>query len=491
MPDLIKRSPQEVSAALEQHRLRPGNEQRDYDDAMPAGLVFKQHPPAGDTATTWSPVDVWYSIGPHPRVDSLRVPPVLGLDLAHATDSLRRVGFARGHVDTSIVVRATGAVADQSPPPGTRRHRGDAVDLTIAVAPKRVRVPDIVRLSRDSAESRLASAGLGVGAVTLVATRDLGQGIVTQSPAGDTFADSGSLVDLVENRPPEERTVEVPDLTGLTLAGASQALRRDSLFLGDVRQPGTRYVDEVVSQKPPARSRAFLHTAVDVTLGSDTTTVLLEVPDVLSLSVDSARRVVIGRGFTSVSIRSERDSVTSASVVVAQNPPGGRFVNPDFLVSVVVAIPAVPPVPDVRGLHPDDAEAAVTVRGLRLVIVDRVRALRLSPAVIVQSPAPPSPPQSDVVSVVIEIPVVPPVAAAAVLGLAVVGGAAGHTIRRKLLQGSIRLDPDFSSRLGPDSVAADSLIKGSLTLRVEVQEVPLEGTKPDGSLIKSWRPRDG
>jgi beta-lactam-binding protein with PASTA domain len=73
---------------------------------MPAGLVFKQHPPAGDTATTWSPVDVWYSIGPHPRVDSLRVPPVLGLDLARATDSLRRVGFERGHVDTSIVLKA-------------------------------------------------------------------------------------------------------------------------------------------------------------------------------------------------------------------------------------------------------------------------------------------------------------------------------------------------------------------------------------------------
>jgi hypothetical protein len=257
-------------------------------------------------------------------------------------------------------------------------------------------------------------------------------------------------------------------------------------------------------QTPALRQPRVLYTAADVTLGSrDSMIALLEVPYVLSLPIDSARLVVVGRGFTRVSIRSERDSVTSASVVVAQDPPGGRFVNPDFLVSIVVAIPALP-VPDVRGLHPDDAEAAVTVRGLRLVIVDRVKALRFSPAVIVQSPAPPSPAQTDAVSVVVAIPLVPPGPAAAVFGVAVVG-AAGYTIRRKRLleeekerkkrkeppADPIRLDPSVSSRLGPDSVAPDSLIKGSLMLRVEVKEQPPDGRTPDGSLIKTWRPRDG
>jgi hypothetical protein len=64
-------------------------------------------------------------------------------------------------------------------------------------------------------------------------TRDLA-GHRTQSPRGNTR--TRSLVDLVENRL-EERTVEVP--ISLADAGGRQpALRRDNLFLGDVRTTG-------------------------------------------------------------------------------------------------------------------------------------------------------------------------------------------------------------------------------------------------------------
>jgi beta-lactam-binding protein with PASTA domain len=105
VPDLFRKTPQQVAADLKRHKLRPGKESRDYSDDVAPGLVFRQHPPPGadGEVLAGTMVDVWYSVGPHPQPPSLVIPSVVGLALREAGDSLRRVGLGIGHVDRIVV----------------------------------------------------------------------------------------------------------------------------------------------------------------------------------------------------------------------------------------------------------------------------------------------------------------------------------------------------------------------------------------------------
>jgi beta-lactam-binding protein with PASTA domain len=509
VPDLFRLTPQEVPAALERYQLRQGETTRDYSDDVPSGRVFRQHPQAGAEAITWSTVDIWYSTGSHPPATEVTVPSVVGLSLREAVDSLRRVGLRPGHIDRFVAMGARGSVVDQTPDAGKSVHRDESVDLTVAVAPSRVRVPSVVGLPRSAAEDSLKAAGLGVGAVTLISVRDQNEVIVRQLPVARTPADSGSLVDLVENRRPETRMVRVPDVTGLTIADAANTLRSDSLFLGAVLRPGVDPVDRIASQNPAAESDAYMHTAVDVTLGSadsaGSTVDLLEVPDVLNLPSDSARRVLVERGFTRLSFRSEGGALISGSVVVAQDPSGGDFASPGLLVSLVTGPPARPPVlvPGLITLNPDMARDVAAVRGLQMVVGDEIRRLRLTAVVLTQEPEQGSPlPPGNAVTVTVAIPVVPPVAVA-IAGAAVVFAGVGQTIRGKVRekpeqkkqdkpdQGGIELDPEPGiPTITLDDPSSGRLIQKWLTFRIEVSEGLVGPDALEVSLIKSWKPRD-
>lgn len=517
VPDLYRNTPGQVSAALEKFRLRPGHSARDYSDDVAAGLVYRQHPPPGTVLLTGDSVDVWYSIGPHPQPPTIVVPAVIGLPLRTAVDSLRRAGLFPGHLDRFVQPRGNGNVVDQKPGPGSRMHRGDSVDLAIAVAPRAVKVPSVTGLTRSAAEDSLRRVGLGVGAVTLVAITDMPQVIVRQSPPGGQAADSGTLVDLVENRPPETRRVRVPDLSGLSLDAADSALRGATLFLGTVFRPTVTANDRVVRQTPPAGTSAFLHTAVDVTLGSDGSGLpLIEVPDVTTLRTDSAQRVLVNRGFTRLSISNPGGDLTSTSVVLDQDPRGGEFVNPSRVVSLVAGAPAPAPepVPNLVGMDPDFAGSVAATRGLQVAVGARLRRWRLSSVVMAQAPAPPAlPPPDRTLTVTVAIPVVPPLPAA-VIGAGLLFGM-GTTLprvnrwrkgrrteqrepRKPADTDDTSLDPpglSIETRTDEPTIAAgepssSGLVRASIVVRIDVTSEPVDATAPPGSLVKSWKPHD-
>jgi beta-lactam-binding protein with PASTA domain len=517
VPDLFRKTPQQVAADLKRHKLRPGKESRDYSDDVAPGLVFRQHPPPGadGEVLAGTMVDVWYSVGPHPQPPSLVIPSVVGLALREAGDSLRRVGLGIGHVDRIVVPGIRDRVVEQKPVAGSGAHRGDSVDVSVGIAPRTVKVPQVTGLARSVAEDSLKAAGLGVGRVILVSVNDQAEVIVRQQPAAGAPADSGSFVDLVENRHPETRMTRVPDLTGRSTAEADSVLRGDSLILGIVRRPGESAVDRVAGQEPVPGNDVHMYSAVDVTLGVETGTALVELPDVRGLTADSARVVLVNRGFNRLSFRAGGGALTSGSVVLTQDPPGGEFANPELLVILLTGAEPPPPepVPHLVGLDPAVARGATVVRGLQMVILDRVRRWRLTSVVMTQVPAPPLPPPPDnTVVVTLAIPIVPPVVAAITGGVLVLG--AGFTARdrirtrkqererrRKEQERERRKDGDSSGvkltrqvggpEITSDQPASQGLIRASLILRLDVTEELIDGEALAGSLIKSWKPRDG
>ncbi len=155
VPNLQQYTPSMVATALKRARLRPGASARDYSDEVPAGHVFRQDPPATKEVATNTSVDVWYSIGPHPVVNTLRVPSVVGLTLAEAADSLRHAKLQPGHVDSLTRRGAGGTVVHQAPQAGQPAHQNDLVDLTIATQPSQAAVPLVTGMSRRVAQRTL------------------------------------------------------------------------------------------------------------------------------------------------------------------------------------------------------------------------------------------------------------------------------------------------------------------------------------------------
>ena len=498
VPNIYGSTRRMAAAMLEKNWLRLGKESSDYSDKYAGGLVSWQSRAPTSEVATFTTVDVTYSIGPHPVRATIAVPAVVGLTLTAATDSLMRVGLRAGH--TAYLTRrgALAKVVLQAPEEGDSVHLNDAVDLTIAIAPKQVVVPNVNRLTRQDAQQRLAGVGLGVGTVTLVVRSGIDTGIVAQKPEPPATADSGSLVDLVENRPPDLRRVIVPNLVGRDSTTAASILSRDSLALGDVLRPAVNAVNRVVDQRPTPGDSAFMHTPVTVVLGTTSPNQLVtktRIPPVVTLTLDSAHRLLASAGFTHLSISGEGGTVTSSSIVQSQLPGGNDFADPSALVSLVVQTRLSPlPVPKLIGLRTVEAQTATEVDGLHLVVKDRLRRLRLHDAVVRQSPDPGFPRRPDSsVDVAVEIPVLPPLAAA-LLGFGVVAGAGGAAVkvapkRTPRPRGSnIVLDPVITkpTRFALNDGGRSTLIRNALTLRFGQDWSPwhLKVQREGGSIVK-------
>lgn len=504
VPDLYRSTPNMVSAALERSRLNPGKVGSDYSDDVPRGRVFRQVPVAGEEVPTYTEVAVWYSIGPHPPAPTFSVPRVVGLELAEASDSLRRSGFRVGGVTFLSRRGAERKVVHQSPGEGEPAHRNDAVDLTITTPPPSVSVPSVIGLTRDAARQRLERVGLSVGQYTLVVLENRALGIVSQTPRAGAEADSGALVDLVENRQPEVRRVPVPNLSGKTVAASDSALRSVSLILGDVLRPGVNALDRVIDQRPRPGESVFMHSAVMIALGAEADPPperMIRIPGVVNLTVDSARRMLSDSGFTRISIGSGRESLTSASIVESQTPAAGTFVTPGTLVSLVAqAPPPLPPMPNLVGQRRQVARIAAELDSLRMIVVSEARSFRLHDEVVRQYPAARQPRRPDkTVDVFVEIPFIPPLAAA-ILGIGVVGGVGGESVRRlrrrnrvKRPASGVTLKP-ITGEPAPPVLHAEggggSLIKASFTLHFGVESSPTTLEVEGDSLVKPEKESD-
>lgn len=494
VPDLNGRTPSMVASALKQAGLSPGDATRDYSDEIPEGKVFRQHPPAETEVLTGSKVSVWYSIGPHPQKPSIIVPAIIGLSPKEAADSLKRVGLIPGHVDYVIRPDASGTVTYQSPSEGNAAHANDPIDFTVANPPSRITVPDVTGLSRADAEATLNREGLAVGRVRLVAIPNRDTTIIKQSPSAKSLVDSGTMVDLVENRPAEDRRVTVPDLSGKTLFDAASKLRLDSLLLGEVVRLGRDSSDIVSAQRPPPGQSVFVNTQVNIALGRGAAGASVVVPPVVNLSVDSAQLILKHAGFTKISMSGKGELLTSLSIVESQSPIAGTLTAPDVLVSLVTRQPPPPlPVPRLIGRTPEEARTIAEFDNLRVRVTSEARGFRFDDRVVNQNPMPLAQrPADNTIDVSVEVPLLSPIAAIVLL-IAVVG--MGWLATQKLFSphppapagSTVVLVPVVKEARAPvlSTDSHESLISAGYALRFDVISDPVTAEVPDEAIIKS------
>jgi serine/threonine-protein kinase len=130
-------------------------------------------------------------------------------------------------------------------------------------------VPDIVGFDLADALSAIKEAGFKQGEV-VEKESDLAQGtVLSQIPSGSSVAKSGDAVDLVISK---ITSVEVPALTGNTLAAAKKALVEAGLSLGKVTEKvNSLKAGTVIDQSLEAGKYADIEAAIDLVVASSKT----------------------------------------------------------------------------------------------------------------------------------------------------------------------------------------------------------------------------
>jgi len=183
--------------------------------------------------------------------DDGRVPAVVGLPFDGAVAALEKAGFhgVRGETRYHRTV-ARDAILQQDPPAGSLQKRGIDITLAVSGGQRSATVPDVVGTSLQQARVAIENAGFQFGP-TIERTSDQPRGAVTGSePAAGEVIPLPAVVRIAISRGPA--TLQVPDLTGRTVADARSTLEQLGLRLGAVSRDTSSLQPEntILSQFP-------------------------------------------------------------------------------------------------------------------------------------------------------------------------------------------------------------------------------------------------
>ena len=193
---------------------------------QPLDQVIDQDPNAGEEAEDGSTVTLEVSNGP----GTVRVPSVAKLPQEQAIDDLQDVDLKVTTEPQSSDEVREGFAIRTVPRAGEEVERDTRVTLFVSTGPEQITVPDVVGLSRESAEARLSAEGFGVGVQEQESEEAEGQ-VIAQSPEGSSRVDRGTTVTITVSTGIQQ--VGVPDVTGLPPREAEGQIR--SVGLSSVR----------------------------------------------------------------------------------------------------------------------------------------------------------------------------------------------------------------------------------------------------------------
>ncbi|WP_406015201.1 Stk1 family PASTA domain-containing Ser/Thr kinase [Streptomyces sp. NBC_00984] len=249
-----------------------------------------------------------------------RVPSLLGQTEKNAERRLSDVGLdlkgvERAYSDT--VER--GKVISSDPDSGARVRGNDAVTLVVSRGPEIVKVPDVQDLSLADARRELKKAGLVPGMVTKEFSEETARGdVIRTDPVAGTGRHPDSAVALVVSK---GAPVDVPDVTGLSVADATAALKDEGLkakVLPD-RVNSAEDAGDIARQSPGEGTEAAEGDTVELTVSDGPR--MIDVPDVTGKDVDEATSELKDAGFE---VKVDRPFLSFSDTIASQSVDGGK-----------------------------------------------------------------------------------------------------------------------------------------------------------------------
>ena len=353
VPNVVSLSSDDAKKTISETGLKVGDVQTKHSNDVSVGHVISQNPTSGTMVEKGTSIKLVVSLGKE-SARNVVVPDLRGMTRKEAERILENAGLKSdylGEVESSSV--EPGCVVKQSAEPGSDVAEGSVISFSVAAAPSKVTVPDLIGESRKAAEKELSNAGL-VGVYDgEIESGSVEPGCVaSQSIDPGTKVEKGTKVSFEIASEPVS-TVTVPDLEGMSWSDAKSTLQSVGLKAdwtgdsdGDVTYqdvaPGTT-VDE--------------GTTVTVTLTAPAPQV--SVPKVEGLTWDKAKEALEESGLYADS------TGASDGIVVKQAPKAGDSVDEGSTVTVTLDKNAKVSVPDVVGMSVESAREALDEAGLK------------------------------------------------------------------------------------------------------------------------------
>jgi eukaryotic-like serine/threonine-protein kinase len=200
-----------------------------------------------------------------------------------------------------------------------------------------VQVPSVVGLTEQQARAKLGDAGFDPSVSDRVYDATVAADhVVSQDPAGNSFADSGSQVTFVLSL--GTRPTKVPFLTGQTRQQAETALQNAHLEGVFQKVDSDQPANTVVSTSPPGGQQVPRGSQVVVKISKGPQ----KVPDVVGMQQDQAEQTLRDHGFVPVPVPSSSDAPQGQ--VIQQVPGAGSPQPQGTQVTIVVSNgPSSPP----------------------------------------------------------------------------------------------------------------------------------------------------
>ncbi|WP_040802221.1 Stk1 family PASTA domain-containing Ser/Thr kinase [Nocardia concava] len=227
--------------------------------------------------------------------------------------------------------------------------------------PDQVAVPDVANQNYQLAQRDLEKAGFTV-AIQQKNDPKVAQGnVIATQPLGGSRVAKGSTVTLQVSLGPQ--LVPVPKLAGLTQQQAEQTLNSQGLRLNPDIKKQTSSVEEkdkVVAQSPDGGQKIDSDGQVTITIGTGPDKV--RVPDVVGQSIDVAQSTLQDTAGLKVTVQ-EVPNNQPKGTVIATSPAAGTQADRGSNITVQVSSGDQLTMPDLRGMTPAQAIAALQQKG--------------------------------------------------------------------------------------------------------------------------------
>lgn len=230
----------------------------------------------------------WFSFGSNKKTteatteevteeEKVKMIDVVGLSEKAADKDLKEAGFTNyKFVEENSVDVKEGYVISQNVEYGTEITKDTEIIITVSAGAEEISVTDVKGMDEDDAYAALEAQGLKPSrSYKFDEEVEEGKAISTDPKAGSS-AKAGDSIVIYISQGEEEKTVEVPDLAGLTETAAKGSLESNKLTVGNVTYEFNSDVEsgKVIRQSVAAKTEVKEGTTVDIVIsnGAETKT---------------------------------------------------------------------------------------------------------------------------------------------------------------------------------------------------------------------------
>jgi serine/threonine-protein kinase len=230
----------------------------------------------------------WFSFGSNKKTteatteelteeEKVKMIDVVGLSEKAADKDLKEAGFTNyKFVEENSVDVKEGYVISQSIDYNTDITKDTEIIITVSAGAEEISVTDVKGMDEDDAYAALEAQGLKPSrSYKFDEEVEEGKAISTDPKAGSS-AKAGDSIVIYISQGEEEKTVEVPDLAGLTETAAKGSLESNKLTVGNVTYEFNSDVEsgKVIRQSVAAKTEVKEGTTVDIVIsnGAETKT---------------------------------------------------------------------------------------------------------------------------------------------------------------------------------------------------------------------------